>query len=329
MKIVGIDIGYGFLKVTDDKESFAIPSVIGNAVDLTFDMGYSARDLSNLRVKVDGEEYFVGELAIEQSEHPYRSLSTDRATNIVTKVMFLTSLAILSEHPVESFVVTTGLPVKDYTMYKQVYMDTFTGTHEILLHGEKKIIHIEKLIVVPQPYGTFCDGLFDEEGEVDEDFAENHVGIIDIGYGTSDFIQVKSYRYLERYSSTSANGISSVYRDISNYLSTHHGIHKEDFELEDIIRTGRLKIRGGAIDISEPLRDAKRSLAKKVANEIKSLWSNLPEVSLIIVTGGGGALLYEELAELLGDDIVLAENSQLANVRGYRNWGAYLAEGEE
>jgi plasmid segregation protein ParM len=328
MKVVGIDIGYGFLKVTDGLEHFVIPSVIGNAVDLTFDMGYTQKDLTNIRISVDGEEYFVGELAIEQSDHPYRSLSVDRTTDTVTKVMFLTSLAMTTEHPIESFKVVTGLPVKDFTMYKQTYIDKFTGTHEIFLHGEKRLIHIEKVIVVPQPYGSFCDGLFTAEGEIDEDFAENHVGIIDIGYGTSDFIQVKNYRYLERFSSTSANGISSIYRDIANYLSTHHSIHKEDFELEEIIRTGELKIRGGSIDISEPLKSAKRSLAKKVGNEIKSMWSNLPEVSLIIVAGGGGALLYDELTEILGDDIVLADNSQLANVRGYRNWGVYL-EGEE
>lgn len=328
MKVVGIDIGYGFLKVTDGESNFVIPSVIGNAVELTFDMGKSGKNLHNISIEVDGEEYFVGELAIEQSGHPYRSLSVDRTTDTVTKVMFLTSLAMTTEHEMESFTVVTGLPVKDFVMYKQTYIDKFTGTHEIVFNGEKRTLHIDKVIVVPQPYGSFCDGLFTEEGEIDEDFAENHVGIIDIGYGTSDFIQVKNYRYLERFSSTSANGISSIYRDIANYLSTHHSIHKEDFELEAIIRSGELKIRGGAIDISEALKSSKRSLAKKVANEIKSMWSNLPEVSLIIVAGGGGALLYDELAEILGDDIVLAENSQLANVRGYRNWGVYL-EGDE
>lgn len=327
-KIVGIDIGYGFLKMTDGDNKIIIPSVVGNGTELTFDMGYSEKDLTNIQVEIDDEKHFIGELAILQSEHPYRSLSTDRATDYVTKLMFLTSLALLSEHEVESFIVVTGLPVKDFTMYKQVYIDRFTGTHELNIYGQKKIINIEKVVVVPQPYGAFCDGLFTEDGDTDEDFADNHVGVIDIGFGTSDFIQVKNYRYLDRFSSTSANGISSVYRDISNYLSSNHAIHKEDFELEEMIRTGQFKVRGGVIDISKPLKEAKRSLAKKVATEIKSLWSNLPEVSIIIVAGGGGALLFEELAEFLGDDIVLAADSQMANANGYRNWGVFL-EGEE
>lgn len=328
MQIVGIDIGYGFLKIANEKEEIIIPSVIGNAIDLTFDMGHASDDIQNLRVKVDGDEYFVGDLAIEQSDHPFRSLSTDRTTNVVTKVMFLTSLAILAENDEDEFIVVTGLPVKDFTMYKEVYTDKYVGTHVIELNGVPKTLHIRNVVVVPQPYGSFCDGLFDQEGNVDEDFAANHVGIIDIGYGTSDFIQVKNYRYLEKFSSTSTNGISSVYREVANYLSTHHAIHKEDFELEQIVRTGELRIRGGRIDISEPLKAAKSSLAKKVGNEIKSIWSNLPEVSLIIIAGGGGALLYDELVEILGDDIVLAQDSQLANVRGYRNWGVYLEESE-
>lgn len=328
MKVVGIDIGFGFLKVTDGDTNFVIPSVVGDAEELTFDMGGSVKDLDNIRIEVDGEEYFVGELAIIQSKRATRSLSSDRTTDIVTKIMFLTSLALVTEHPVESFTVVTGLPVKDFAMYKQTYVDKFTGSHEVILNGQKRTLHIDKVIVVPQPYGSFCDGLFTEDGEIDEAFSENHVGIIDIGYGTSDFIQVKNYRYLEKFSATSANGISSIYREMQHFLNTRHGINKEEYELETVVRTGEFKIRAGAIDISEPLNTSKRSLAKKVANEIKSLWSNLPEVSLIIVAGGGGALLYDELAEILGDDIVLADNSQLANVRGYRNWGVYL-EGDE
>ena len=43
--------------------------------------------------------------------------------------------------------------------------------------------------------------------------AETHVGIIDIGY-KQGLHSSKEYNYLERFSSTSANGISSIYKDI-------------------------------------------------------------------------------------------------------------------
>lgn len=328
MKVVGIDIGYGFLKIHDGEKFLVVPSVIGNAVDLTFEIKNQGIDLSNIEVEYEDEKYFVGDLAILQSEHPYRSLSTDRTTDIVVKIMFLTGLALLSEHPIESFSVVTGLPVKDYLLYKDTYVQNFTGTHTIHLNGQKKVLNVNKVIVVPQPYGTYCDGLFKADGSVDEDFAENHVGIIDIGYKTSDFIQVKEYNYLERFSSTSANGISSIYKDIANYLATNHSIYKEDYELENVIHDGFLRTRSGKIDISDALSKAKRTLAKKIANEIKSLWSNLPEISLIIVTGGGGSLLYPELIEFLVEDMVLASEPQTANVRGYRNWGVYLESDE-
>ena len=328
MKVAGVDIGYGFLKIYDGEKYLVIPSVIGNAVDLTFEIKSHGVNLNNIEVEYDDEKYFVGDLAILQSEHPYRSLSTDRTTDVVVKIMFLTGLALLTEHSIESFSVVTGLPVKDYLLYKDTYVQNFTGTHTLFLNGKKKILNVNKVTVVPQPYGTFCDGLFRADGSVDEDFAANHVGIIDIGYKTSDFIQVKEYNYLERFSSTSANGISSIYKDIANYLATNHSIYKEDYELESVIYEGFLRTRSGKIDIREALLKSKKNLAKKIANEIKSLWSNLPEVNLIIVTGGGGSLLYDQLTELLGEDIVLASEPQMANVRGYKNWGVYLESDE-
>lgn len=321
MKYAGIDIGYGFLKITDGTPLAVIPSVIGQAVDLTFDTGNAGNPLENLRVVYEGEEYFVGENAIIQSENPYRALSTDRTKDIVTNIMFLTSLALLSNKPVEQFVVVTGLPVKDFTLYKDLYVEKFVGIHEIVVNGEPKTLMVDKVIVVPQPYGTYVSQLWKEDGDFDEEFASDHVGILDIGFGTSDFIQVNKYQYLEKFSSTSANGISSVYREISNFLTTTHGIKKEQFELEDIIRSGKMKIRGGVIDLSEEIAAAKRSLAKKIAVEIKSSWTNFMEIGMILITGGGGAFLFEELKELLGDDILLVKNPQTANVVGYQQWG--------
>jgi len=327
-KIIGVDIGYGFLKVFSEDKTVVIPSVIGNSVELTFEFRKGS-DLKHIEVEYDGTKYFVGEMAILQSTHPYRSLSVDRTNDIVTAVMLLTGLALVSEEKEASFTVVTGLPVKDFTLFKQTYINTFSGKHTITVNGEKKTLHIKKVVVVPQPYGTFCDGLLKEDGEVDSNFAKNHVGIIDIGYKTSDIIQFDDLNYLERFSSTSANGISSIYKDVSNYLSTKHSIYKEDYQLEECVQDGYLKIRNGRIDLSEVIGEAKRSLAKKISTEVKSLWGNLPEVEVVIVTGGGGSLLHLELMELLGDDVVLSPEPQIANVRGYWRWGVYLSEAED
>jgi plasmid segregation protein ParM len=333
MKTVGVDIGYGFLKVYDGEKFYIVPSVIGEAVKMAFEMqkemGMKPSNKINLsklaEVEVDGNSYSVGEFAILQSENSYRPISLDRATDGFLKVFFLLGLACsMGDLTEEDFHLVTGLPVKDFVLHKNFYVKEFTGTHEITINGVKRTINIQKVTVIPQPYGTFCDGLFEENGNVNEDFASQHVGIIDIGFKTSDFIQIKDYVYLEKYSSTSVNGMSYIYGEVKDYLHTNYSITKEDFELEEIIRKGGIKYNGTMIDLSEILVKSKTNLCKKISAEIKNKWPNFPELETIIISGGGGAMLFDYFYDILSENIVLTTEPQIANVRGYYNWGVYL-----
>lgn len=334
MKTVGVDIGYGFLKVYDGNNFIVIPSVIGEAVSMAFEMqkemGYKESNKINYRklseVIVDDNEYSVGEFAILQSENSYRPISLDRATDGFLKVFFLLGLACTMDEnkTEENFHLVTGLPVKDFVLHKGFYVNTFTGTHTIKINGFERIINIDKVTVIPQPYGTFCDGLFDSNGKEDESFAKQHIGIIDVGFKTSDFIQIKDYTYLEKFSSTSVNGMSYIYNSVKDYLHTEYGITKEDFELETIIREGSLRYNGQNIDITDYLIGIKKNLAKKISAEIKNKWPNFPELEVIIISGGGGAMLFDYFYDVLREDIVLSHDPQIANVRGYYSWGAYL-----
>lgn len=334
MKTVGVDIGYGFLKVYDGTNFIVIPSVIGEAISMAFEMQKEMGKKESNKINpqklseviVDDNEYSVGEFAILQSENSYRPISLDRATDGFLKVFFLLGLACTMEEnkTEEDFHLVTGLPVKDFVLHKNFYVSEFTGEHTITINGFERTINIKKVTVIPQPYGTFCDGLFDAEGNANESFAQQHIGIIDVGFKTSDFIQIKDYTYLEKYSSTSINGMSYIYNEVKDYLHTQYGISKEDFELEKIIREGSLKYNGEIIDISDFLVKTKKSLTKKISAEIKNKWPNFPELEVIIISGGGGAMLYDYFYDLLREDSVLSHDPQIANVRGYYSWGEYL-----
>ena len=334
MKTVGVDIGYGFLKVYDGNNFIVIPSVIGESISMAFEMqkemGHTESNKINYRklseVIVDDNEYSVGEFAILQSENSYRPISLDRATDGFLKVFFLLGLACtMNENDTEEhFHLVTGLPVKDFVLHKNFYVKEFTGTHSIKINGFERIINIDKVTVIPQPYGTFCDGLFESDGSANEGFAQQHIGIIDVGFKTSDFIQIKDYTYLEKYSSTSINGMSYIYSEVKDYLHNQYAISKEDFELETIIRDGSLRYNGQTIDISDFLVKVKKSLTKKISAEIKNKWPNFPELEVIIISGGGGSMLFDYFYDALREDIVLSHDPQIANVRGYYSWGKYL-----
>lgn len=323
MKTVGIDIGYGFMKISDENGVTTLPSVLGEGKNLTFEsnMGESVFDIDKIKVEFEGKSYFVGNFAILQSNNAYRSVSSDRATNINAMILFLTGLAIsMGDEDREDFFVVTGLPVQEFTMYKDEYMEKFSGTHTIKLNGKKKIINVEEIVVVPQPYGTFCMTLSDE------DYNAESVGIIDVGYGTSDFIQINNNDYLDRYSKTSPNGMKIVYQELSEHLASEHGLNKEDFELEKIVQTGYVKRRRKDIDVKKVIEASKKSLAVKIASEVRTLWNNYDEIDDIIITGGGGEMLKKALSEALEEELDTFEDSQSANSRGYREWGLFIQE---
>lgn len=195
-KIVGIDIGYGHTKATDGKKTYIFPTVVADAIDLSFSIQKKEKDIKNITATIDDRKIFVGELAILQGDNPIRFKSKDRAEDTFTKEVFLTTLGLFcdinsdSEVVEETFRIVTGLPVGDYVRYRNIYGERFLGRHEIELFGKKIILNITDMYVVPQPFGTWVNKVFTDDGKYNADFAERHVGIIDIGYRTSDFIQI-------------------------------------------------------------------------------------------------------------------------------------------
>ena len=61
-RYIGLDVGYGFVKVTDGDSGYAFPSVVGEG-DLTPSLvtGYhKSQRVADLRIGIDGKVYFVG-----------------------------------------------------------------------------------------------------------------------------------------------------------------------------------------------------------------------------------------------------------------------------
>ena len=68
MEIVGIDVGFGFTKAYNGKNSVIFKSVIGDATDIQFHsvLGEDS-STSNLHITLDDKAYFLGSYAELQS----------------------------------------------------------------------------------------------------------------------------------------------------------------------------------------------------------------------------------------------------------------------
>lgn len=328
-KNIGIDLGYGFVKATDGDKEHIFPSVVGAARELKYQSELTSRSpgVDHLVITMDGRKYFVGELAIKQSEIASRSLDQDRLEDRNTRVLLLTALALFSQWEQQSFNVVTGLPTAYYSSYKDAWVNALRGSQTVRFtvgnEEKERTIAVERVRVVPQPFGTLYDRVLNSIGNVvDTDLSKLTVGVIDVGFKTSDFAVSDGLEFIDRLSGSTTTGLSSAYSIIAERLRNEFRINKENHELDYIVQKGEIRVAGKPQDISSIKREAYERVAQKIITEVESVWDHR-DLDVILLTGGGGPALSDYLLPHFRNAFVV-DGAQFANVRGYLKLGANL-----
>ncbi len=325
-KNIAIDVGFGFVKATDGTQRYIFPSVVGEARDIRYKSGMgNDKVLDNLVVEIDDDKYFVGNLANRQSEFLISTQSQERVKSFENKVLFNTAISLLDGPGtgVSGFNLVTGLPVDEYKEYKNMLKEQLQGNHVVKLvnngHVDGKKVRINQTRVIPQPFGTVFNKLLTDSGQVAENkYAAARVGVVDIGFRTTDFVVANNLEFIDKSSKTSKTAMSSAYNMVSRKLSEEYNIDKQIYQLENIVRNGGFTYGGDDINIDGLVKRAYSLVAQKIVSEINSLWTNLWEFDQLLVTGGGGIALYEYLKRLLDAEIdLLVDDGQFSNVSGY------------
>ncbi len=335
MEILGIDIGFGFTKAADGQQALVFKSVLGEATDIQFRdemIAVADTDDKHLQVEVDGKAYFVGELAERQSNVRYFTLDQAQFIGKFAKVFALAAAAQL----VKGFVpvnLVTGLPIGYYRQYKDELAKLLIGEHSVaLIDGngkrEEKSISVNKVRVVPQPFGSLFNIMLNDLGEMaDKRLVRDKIGIIDVGFRTSDYTISDKMRYSERGSRTTDSGIARAFNVIASKLRENSGVNIELYRLYDAIDSGSIKIRGKVYDIKSLTEQVFTQLATSIANEVDRLWVDDWDIDAMVITGGGGAVLSKYLKPLLNGVILETDPEQdmrLFNVYGYRKFGQHI-----
>lgn len=321
---IGVDVGYGFVKATTGSNKYIFPSVVGEAREIRYKTDLTTNStLKNLIIEVDNEQYFVGDLAIRQSDLMQSTISDKRINSIENRVLFLTAFALLDGigTGISKFNLVTGLPVDEYLQYKDLLIDKLTKDHVIkLVNGTKndnKLIQIERCKVIPQPFGTIFNKLLDDYGNIqDKELASMNIGVIDIGFRTSDYAVANKLEFVDKLSSSTTTALSTAYRIISRKLKEVYDINKPIHQLEEIIRKRSFTYNGKDVDISDLVDKALSLTAGNIVSEINSLWPDIWEMDRIYITGGGGLALGDYFNEYL-DNYIVVPGGQFSNVEGY------------
>ncbi len=334
MDVVGIDIGFGFTKATNGRSSLVFKSIFGEASEIQFREQFldGGNPEDHLHIDTGDGTYFVGELAERQSNVRSFTLDQDQLIEGFAKVTALAALSRLAERnqPVK---VVSGLPISYYRRHREELARLLTGKHQIRRFdptgaAQETVINVTHVRVIPQPFGSLFNLMLSNMAEIsDRRFVQQKIGIIDIGFRTCDFSVADRTRYSERGSRTTDSGMSKAYALIAAHLRQQTGVNIELYRLYEAVARGEIKIRGKSIDLEPITEEAFGKLASSIASDSERLWADDWDIDLIVLSGGGGAVLAPQLGALLHGEVVALDpalDARLNNVLGYWKYGMNL-----
>lgn len=307
--------------------------------------GSSDINLEELSVEIDGERYYVGDLALAQfSKDGIRKYNLDRVDDESSRVLFKTALGYACPDENGSYHVNlvTGLPNKNIgTDIEESLYNFLMEEFDISFHTKSgevitKTIKVDLVNIIPQPDGTLGKLQFHLDPTLSNNYIiaanstyADNVGIIDIGHYTTDYCQFKSNEYSEVNGvSDSYDGVEEIYKNMKQFVISYFGnigleYSPDDKAMDEIVQTGQLNFGNTIYDFEEELKKQKELLAGRIMDTVLEHWGkgSANRLDKIIITGGGAELLKEELSvEFENRKIqqgIVMDNSDSANVYGY------------
>ncbi|WP_290649339.1 ParM/StbA family protein [Aquisalimonas sp.] len=333
-RVIGLDMGYGFIKANDGLDGVRFPSVVGDGSGGSpMSLGLQKPDpTSDIRITVGARSYFLGDLAIRHSRIAHRGLSATRAEGDDLRILFLGALSLFCRESRNDFQVVTGLPPGRMHLAEDL-VSRLRGDHTVTRHvGRKRrdlSIRLEDIEVVPQPLGTFWSEVLDSRGQLrgDSRLLGGRVGIIDVGFRTTDFATIVEGEYAPAWSRTVPLGISTGYDTLAAALSAQYGLERETYTLDQAVIDGQINVSGQHEDITGLRDQILGEVATKLMVELQSLWQ-LTDYDAVLLTGGGAHVLERYLRPQVPQSLVVSD-PVTANARGYMAWGTYQSHEQQ
>ena len=332
MEILGIDVGFGFTKAYNGKDSVIFKSIIGEAAEIEFNslLGDDS-DSSNLHVTLNDKTYFLGNFAELQSSIRDFTLEQDKFINDFVKILAVTAAGMCCSGK-EPLNVVSGLPVGFLKRDTKKFKEAVIGTHDLIFHKENgedvsKTITINKIHMIPQPIGSIFNLIFDDTGKfADKKLAMQKIGVVDIGFKTTDFSIFDHLKYIQRGSSTMETGISKCFSVIANKLRQESNIDIELFRMFKFVSSGSIKIKGKEYNILNLKKRVYNHTASAISRDLTRLWEDDWDIDSIILSGGGSNEIGEYLAAKIEGNIIpipRTVDARFNNVQGYLKFGRY------
>lgn len=307
--------------------------------------------LNELTIRFEGQKYAVGRYALEIAPNIVeKNFGMTKFRNINETIQFLAGLAYLMPDydEIEIGDLALGMSIEAfYTKnssgqllseeFKQMYtmkeyeFETLTLSREM----KKVYVKINSASCIEQGVGALGDSIFDllPNGMIVgrnefRDFRSKRYGICDIGSKTNDAFICNGVKPIPGKEVYNNFGLSAAYTTVSKQIGNCPENMIEDFYLEQLnesIAEGLKKrylywdkVKYEKELVLDLCKKAFDTLGNEITSKIHVKWKNdVPTLEMILLCGGGAEILKPKFENVFDTRIVVVENPQTANVRGF------------
>lgn len=340
---VSVDVGYGYVKtLSSDGKEVIFPSVVGSGRERGLanflEEPKAEVDLSEMHINIDGRHYYVGEMALKNSLDGTRVFEKERYNHEYSQILMNVAIQLVTKPETKEVVLFTGLPLGYYQDQHKEFKEKLLEESPVIewvSEGVKRKVTIRDVMVFPQGMSALWSTFMNHEGKViHKDLLKegNQIGIIDIGYRTTDVCVVEmkeqgAFRILFPFSETIDQGVVNLHENIKvAYQNRTGGTDLSENKINRILKEKSIRYKGKDVDLSNEVEDSFNNITNSINDRLNKLWKEESDTfDYIFVVGGGGSLFMDYLQKNFDNRLMSIVSSQFANTIGYYRMGKIMS----
>lgn len=317
---LAIDFGNGNIKITaDGKNVEVIPAVYSYTSNSCFSLTtYDDVFKMNEREVIIGNEAMSlpgRKIGVVNSENDLKRYEE----NSYYDMIFNSILLHFKCRDIKVKKILCGLPNAHYKSASKIIKNKLEKTKKVnLKHNNKECsIKINKVVVLPQPIGTYFHLLAQNKINVDD----NKILIIDGGFGTVDITEIENGHIADSFGNELGvrQLLSTMYSTLKDKWP---GIQYTVYELDKVLKNQSFKYGGKVISLDEVnISELKELQLEKILTTVREKYAYLEIFDLVIFTGGLAKLLEQQINSKKQKNYMVLKDSQTANVKGFYFFG--------
>jgi len=314
---IGLDIGHSAVKISAGGKHLLFPTAACPAANLAVEE--AARSAASDTVRVNGQDYFVGQTAlIHTAGRLLDGLSDDWMEMPEHLALMVAGYQRgRAELELESDpMLVMGLPSRLHAKQHQRLREL------AVMHLS---VPMDRIRVVPQPIGAFMALALTQDGDAgtDRDITNEQWGVIDIGYYTTDFGLILGGIWSEA-GARSIQGANTVASALRERLNADHGTQIALRTADEVLRSKSVKLYGKSIDVTKHVAECCDAFARQIVEAAIQVFADgLPALDGILIAGGGADLVFPRLKGAF-DHAVCAPLPRFSVADGLRRYGQLI-----